>query len=703
MLKRRIAARRAFVLTTTMLTLLAAAPAYAELAADEEPITVVGRRPAYAEGETSTATRTDTPLRDVPQSVTVITSDLIEDQAMRSMADVVRYVPGVTMGQGEGHRDAPTLRGNSSTADFFVDGVRDDVQYYRDLYNAERIEVLKGSNAMIFGRGGGGGVINRVTEWADWSPQRELTLTAGQYEQYRGTLDVGVAMSGSAAFRFNGVYEETESYRDFVGIERWGFNPTTAFKLGDNTTLRAGLEHFEDDRTVDRGVPSENGRPWADSDSAFFGNPDASFATTEVDLLNVHVDHDFSASLELRNRTVFGDYSKFYQNIHANSPVCANLAGCGALAFGQVALQGYNSGTERQNFFNQTDLIWRTQTGGVGHTILAGAEFGTQQTDNTRAANFTGLPAVSVTNTTTSATGVISPVLQTNNQVDSDVGAVYLQDQLAFGDHWQLIAGVRFDRFALDFDDRRAANADFSRTDDLVSPRLGLIYRPIEPLSFYASYSVSYLPQSGDQFSSLDVTTSALDPEEFENVELGLKWDVMPNLALTAAIYRLDRTNTRAIDPLTSFTVLTGAQRTEGFELGLAGDISETWQIAGGYSYQDAEITRTTTAAPAGRAVPLTPEHTFSLWNMIRFSPRLGVGLGVTHQSDMFASISNAVTLPEFTRVDAALFVALTDTVEAQLNIENLLDEDYWSTAHNDNNITPGSPTVARVTLRTRF
>jgi len=681
---------------TTVLTALLAPPVFAADADvdQQEPITVIGQRPSYAQDNTSSATKTDTPLRDVPQSVSIITNDLIEDQAMRSMADVVRYVPGVSMGQGEGHRDAPTLRGNASTADFYVDGVRDDVQYYRDLYNAERIEVLKGSNAMIFGRGGGGGVINRVTEWADWSPEREVSFTAGSYEQLRGTADFGFALNDAAALRLNAMYEQADSYRDFFSLERYGANPTAAFRLGENTTIRAGYEYFYDDRTVDRGVPSENGRPWDGSRSAFFGNPDFSHMGAEVNALTAHVEHEFSGDITLRNNTVFGDYSKYYRNIHANSAVNG---------VGDVTLQGYQSTTDRQNVFNQTDLIWRTEAGGMRHTVLAGLEFGGQETDNTRAPNFTGLPTVNVSNPTTTATGVIPTPLQTDNHVHVDVAAVYVQDQIAFNDQWQLIAGLRFDRFDLDFDDRRAANADFSRDDELVSPRVGVIYRPAEPVSIYASYSVSYLPQSGDQFGSLDATTSELDPEEFENLELGVKWDVLPSLALTAAIYQLDRTNTRAIDPNTLLTVLTGAQRSQGFELGIAGSISDNWEIQGGYAYQSVEITRTTTAAPEGRVVPLTPEHTFSLWNMVHVTPRLGLGVGVVHQSESFTSISNAVTLPEFTRVDAAVSYALTDTLEAQLNIENVFDEEYWATAHSDNNIMPASPAAARFTIRARF
>jgi catecholate siderophore receptor len=293
--------------------------------------------------------------------------------------------------------------------------------------------------------------------------------------------------------------------------------------------------------------------------------------------------------------------------------------------------------------------------------------------------------------------------LQTNSRVELDLTALYLQDQIVLSDAWQVVAGVRFERFDLDFDDRRPADADFARVDEMVSPRLGVIYRPLEPLSFYASYSVSYLPQSGDQFASLSATSANLDPEEFENFEVGVKWDVARDLTLTAAIYRLDRTNTTAVDPVTMLIVPTGAQRSEGFELGVSGTVTDSWEIMGGYGYQQAEIIRTTTAAPAGRIVPLTPEHTFSLWNMIHLTPRWRVGLGATHQSEMFASLSNVVTLPEFTRVDAALYFEITDAVEAQLNIENVLDEEYWGTAHNDNNITPGSPAAVRFGLRARF
>ncbi len=661
---------------------------------DDGGVTVVGHRRGYAEETVTSATKTPRLLRDTPQSVSVVTSDLIEDQAMHSMADVVHYVPGVAMGQGEGHRDAPTLRGNSSTADFYVDGVRDDVQYYRDLYNAERIEVLKGPNAMIFGRGGGGGVINRVTEWADWTSAREVSVQVGGYDQYRIGADLAAPLADALAARLNLVYEDAGSYRDYAVLERYGANPTGALRLSENTELRVGYEYFYDERTVDRGVPSQNGRPYAGSRSAFFGNPRASVSETRVHMGVADIKHAFTPSLRLRNHTSLADYEKFYQNVHANSSVSAT---------GDVSLQAYNSGSDRWNMFNQTDLIWETKTGPIGHTILAGVELGRQETDNTRTPNNNSAGVVTIAAPTTFTAPVFLSPLQSDNHVDVDLAAIYVQDEIALTDKVQVIAGLRFDRFDLSFDDRRAANADFSRVDEFVSPRVGLVYKPATPVTLYASYSVSYLPQSGDQFGSLDATSSALDPEEFENFEIGAKWDLPRNLSLSAAIYRLDRTNTRALDPLTNLTVLTGAQRSEGVELGVSGNLAKNWQVIGGYAYQNVEITRTTSAAPAGRVVPLTPEHVFSLWNNVRVSPRWGAGLGVIHQSESFASISNAVTLPEFTRVDAALFVAISESVDAQLNIENLFDETYWGTAHNDNNITPGSPFAVRVALKSRF
>ncbi len=662
------------------------------LAMVADQVVVSGERTAYAIDETATATRTDTPLLDIPQSISLITRDLIDDQMMRSMADVVRYVPGVSMGQGEGHRDAPTLRGNSSTADFYVDGVRDDVQYYRDLYNAERIEILKGPNAMIFGRGGAGGVINRVSKTASFDPVPSLTLQGGSFGFARGALDLAAAFSPDAAGRLNGFYENSDSYRDFTGIERFGVNPTVRFAPTGSTTIDAAYEYLSDERTVDRGVPSINGLPYAGDRRAFFGNPDASFSEIDVHAGNFAAEHAFSDALTFRNRLRLADYDKYYQNVHANSPVAAN---------GDVALQAYFSGTARRNFFNQTDIIWKAETGAIGHTILFGGEFGVQDTDNLRSLNNNAAGVVNIASPTTSAPPVFLG-LQSDNHVDLTTASAYVQDQIDVASWLQLIGGVRFDHFDLEFSDNLTP-ADLSRTDNVWSPRGGVIVKPVASASIYASYSQSFLPQSGDQFASLSATTATLEPESFENFEFGAKWDLRKGLSLSAAVYRLDRENTTAIDPLTSQTVLTGAQRSKGLEVSLAGSVTDRWEILAGYTLQDAEITRDTSAASAGRAVPLVPKHAFAIWNAYAFTPHWRASVGVIHQGDQFASISNAVTLPSFTRVDAAVYYTLNERFEAQLNVENLFDETYFGTAHNDNNITPGSPRAFRVALTGRL
>ncbi|MBW3572303.1 MAG: TonB-dependent siderophore receptor [Gemmatimonadetes bacterium] len=663
------------------------------------PLTVVAPRSVgYATRRTTTATRTDTPLRDAPQSVSVVTSELIADQSMQSMADVVRYVPGITMGQGEGHRDAPTIRGNSTTADFFVDGVRDDVQYVRDLYNTERVEALKGPNAMVFGRGGGGGVINRVTREAQWTPTWALTAETGSFQHRRATLDAGQGLGANLAVRFNGVFEDSHGFRDEFGLRRYGLNPTVALAFGPRTTVRGGYEYFSDERTVDRGLPSYQGRPSNAEISTFFGNPDLSYATATVSAASATLDHAFSGRLSLRNRTRWASYDKFYQNSYPRS---LNADGT------QVTLGAYNNATDRENLFNQTDLVWSTATGRVGHTLLAGAEFGRQQTENFRQTGYYNDAAATLAVPFDQPT-VSTPITFRQSASDADnastatVAAVYVQNQIELSRHLQAIVGLRFDRFTVDFHNRRN-DQRLDRRDDLVSPRAGLVVKPVQPVSLYGSYSVSYLPSAGDQFASLSATTETLEPEQFTNYEVGAKWDVRPNLALTTAVYRLDRTNTTAPDPNDATrTVQTGEQRTTGWEVSAAGSVTDAWDMTAGFSQQRAEITSATSAAPEGARVPLVPRRTVSLWNRWQVLPSIGLGLGVLHQTRMYAAIDNTVTLPGFTRADGAVFVRITPLLSAQVNVENLLDERYYATSHGNNNILPGAPRSVRFSLTTR-
>jgi len=662
-----------------------------------QKVTVTAERDTigYLAGESRAATRTDTPLLDVPQSVSVVTRDLIRDQSMQSLADVARYVPGAGMAQGEGNRDAIILRGNSSTADFFVDGVRDDVEYFRDLYNVDRVEALKGPNAMIFGRGGAGGVINRVTRQANWNRIREFSLQVGSWDNRRGTFDIGGGVNDALALRVTGMYENSDSYRDGVGLERQGINPTAALRIGDETVLQFSYEYFDYDRTADRGIPSLAGAPFPTDESTFFGDPNLSMTRATVNQFTVVLDHDFSESMRLRNRAQYADYDKFYQNVFP-----------GAVDAGAetVTITAYNNEQLRKNLFNQTDLLLSFETGVVRHHFLAGLEFGTQETDNFRNSGFFNDSTTSIQATLSDPT-VSVPVTFRQNATDADnhgratIAAVYLQDQIEFSPRFEAVFGLRYDRFDMDFTNHRTGDRIETR-DGLLSPRAGLIFKPAEPVSIYASYSMTHMPRAGAQLSSLNPTNQAFDPEEFENFEIGAKWDLLGELSLTAAVFRLDRTNVVVPDPnVPGQSLLVDGQRTEGVELGVSGRLGDRWSILGGYSYQDGKLTD----ALGGTRLAQLPEHVVSLWNRFQLTGAWGLGLGVIHQTEMFAAADNAVTLPEFTRVDAGVFFDASERLRLQLNVENLLDEKYYPYAHNSNNITPSSPLAIRVGAIARF
>jgi catecholate siderophore receptor len=563
----------------------------------------------------------------------------------------------------------------------------------------ERVEAVKGPIALIFGRGSGGGVINRVTKEAGWAPSREVTVQGGSYGTRRGAVDVGQGLTESVALRLNGMYENSGRFRRDVNVERYGVNPAMSVLAGADTRISANFEHFYDYRTVDRGIPSFQGEPAEADARTFFGDPSLSWSDARISVGTALVEHDVATGLQVRNRTVYGDYDKMYQNVFPGS-----VDPTGEL----VSISAYNNRTDRTNLFNQTELTYRAVTGSVSHTFLAGVEVGRQVSRNVRHTGFFDGSETSVTTPLDQPT-IHRPVnfrfseTDADNRVRATSLGVYLQDQVALTPYLQLIAGARLERFDLAFHNFRNGE-ELDRRDDLVSPRAGVVVKPTEPLSFYGSYGVSYLPSSGDQFSSLSATTRTLEPEKFENYEVGAKLDVATGLSLNAAVYQLDRTNTSAPDPVDpSRTIQTGSQRTRGLELGATGSLTPEWQVAAGYANQDAYVTSQTTQAPAGAKAPLVPRNTFSLWNRYQVHRMWGLGAGIVYQDRMFAAIDNAVTLPSFTRFDAAAFFTLSRELRAQINVENVFDRRYFVTSHSNNNISPGSPRAVRVSVTAGF
>jgi catecholate siderophore receptor len=366
-----------------------------------------------------------------------------------------------------------------------------------------------------------------------------------------------------------------------------------------------------------------------------------------------------------------------------------------------VRISSYTSETLRENLLAQADLVWEGMFAGVEHTLLIGVEAGRQDSENVRVNSTSAVFSLADRGRNYTPDFTLAPAQDNTNALD--LFAVLVQDQIHVTEALTLVAGLRYDRFDLDFTDRRPGQPDFSRSDDFVSPRLGVVYEPMAGLSLYGGWSLAHLPQSGEQFNSLNATRASLEPEEFESTEVGLRWQPNDQLLFSAALYRLDRTNTTAPGATPGTTVLTGSQRSEGLELSVQGEVREGWNIIGAMAFQNAEITSTTSAAPAGREAPLVPDFSASVWNRVAITDRLDVAFGVIHQGEQFASISNAVVLPSYTRVDAGLFYALNDRIDLQLNVENLTDTTYWYSAHNDNNISPGSPTAVRLTLAASF
>ena len=682
------------LLAATIATLASSGDAVGTDAAEPQVI-VIGQRT----DKVRSATKTDTPLQDIPQAVSVVTKQRIDDQGMRSISDVLRAVPGASVASGEGHRDAIILRGQNSTADFFVDGIRDDVQYYRGLYNLDRVEVLKGPNAMIFGRGGGGGVVNRVTKKAEGSRGAGGVFAVDSHGAWVGSVDIQAPLTADLSGRVNAVYETFDSFRDHVDGRRIGVNPTLGWSIGDDTRIDLSYEYSNDRRITDRGIPSRNGRPFKGAHDQFFGDPDINRLRFNAHVGDVALEHRFSDALTWTAKARVGTYDKSYRNALAAGPVTDA---------GTIAIEAYQARNKRDALFVQNDFVASLTTGPVAHTLLFGIDYSRQDSFADRQQGFfDAAGTIQQINVPLASSDDLPPIFFRDSParrataVDSDARAVglYVQDQARIGDHVEIIAGLRRDWFRLDTDDR-ISGASVGRKDAEWSPRLGLVLKPMASLSLYASWSKSFLPQSGDQFSSLTPSTASLAPETFRNREIGLKWAATPAVDVTLAGYILDRTNTRATDPVTRLTVLTGEERSKGIEATAEGRIMPSLSFAASAALQEARITRTTTAAVAGTHVANVPTFTGSLWGRYDLGERLGFGLGLYHQSKTFASLSNAVTVPGFTRVDAAAFIGLTRQLKLQLNVENVADKKYIGLTHTDNNLTPANPRTFRAALR---
>lgn len=678
----------------------------------------------YYSNSTSVATKTNTPLLNIAQSVNVVPKQMIEDQATHSITDITRYIPGISVHQGEGNRDELVIRGVDSSANFFVNGFRDDVQYFRDLYNTQSIEVLKGPSALTFGRGAGGGLVNRTLKEADGQRIYEATAQTGSWGDRRFTIDAGQAVNDKVAVRLNAFYEGSDTFRDFGRLERYGINPTLTWKPTDDTKIKLSYEYYHDRELADRGNPSiavpggatrfNPTAPFVPNGdfSKFFGSPIYNNTYADVQTTMAVIDHDFGNGLTVKNSTMYADFNRGYTNVYPGS--AATITGPNT---GTMNLSAYQNTTNRENLFNQTDFTYKTFTGPVFHTVAFGTEFGRQTGLGLRNTGyFNGATTIAVNPFNPTYFGPVTfnhlinnpPINGSTGDSNSvyrlNISSAYAQDQIDVTRWLQLIAGARFDRFDMTATDRNVpGGVTRNRVDDKVSPRAGVIFKPVDNVSLYGAYSISYLPASGDQFSALSDGTLILDPQKFESTEVGAKWNINPKLLWTAALYNLNRTN-QPFSVGNGFFVPNGVTHTRGFETALNGYVTADWQSILGYAYTDARVAQNLSSVfVAGNRVQLVPYNQFSWWNKYQIDPRWAAALGVIYFGNSYASNDDTVRLPGFVRFDAALYWKIDKTWSAQLNVENIFDKGYWASADGNNNLSPGQGRTFRVLARAKF
>jgi catecholate siderophore receptor len=657
--------------------------------------------PTYNAPTATTATKLEAPLRDIPQTVNVVPQQLLQDQAVRSMEGALKWVPGVGLSHGDGQRDQVTIRGFTAIADQFVDGLRDDALYFRDLSNIEQVEVIKGPASVLYGRGSSGGLINRITK-KPGIDKTEVAATVGSWNQRRGEFDLARNFGESGiAFRITGAVERADSYRDQQFLKRETLSPSLSFKLTPDTNLLLQADYLSDRRVTDFGIPAYRGRPVDVPARTYYGAVnarDTDYTQSNVTSLGFTLNHRFNDQFAVRNAFRRYDYSLDRNNTLVGSVNESTL---------RASLNRSNVKRDEDGYFNQTELTQKLDVAGMKHQILYGIEFGKQDKDQLfRSQN--NIATVALFNPVAPALPfTVTAAPTTDNLGIMKTASMYIQDLVTISERWKALAGVRYDRFEQETDERRPGQRDLSRTDRAWSPRVGLVYQPTLTQSFYASVSKSFQP-SGESFP-LAANNADIAPEKTTNQEIGAKFDLFDGKAsATASLFRLERTNIKATDPVTNRLIPIGVQRTDGLELTFSGELPGGWQIWSGYAYLDAAIT-SSVARDAGQPVEgkratLTPKHSANLWLTKSLGHNLRAGAGINYVADRFANPGNTVTLPSYTTVDAMVAYRLAKW-DLQLNINNLFDRDHIVSGHgtSPNLNLPGAPRNVQLTARYAF
>ncbi|MEH2290732.1 TonB-dependent siderophore receptor [Nostoc sp.] len=673
-------------------------------AQQDQPIELVvtGEQDGYRAQDASTATKTDTPLRDIPASIQVIPRQIIEDRAVTQVNQALQNVSGVNASVYQGVTDQINIRGFDSGS-YFKNGSANPFQY--DLVttdNLERIEVLKGPAGVLFGQGSPGGIVNLVTKKPLNEPYYNLSFSAGSFGLYRPSLDISGPLNADKTllYRFIGSYEQTLSFRDGVNRESYFFTPTVQWNISPATKLTLELEFIDADTSADPGIPSIGRGIAAIPISRYFSETDGinePFGKNSVRKYNLTttLDHQFNQNWSVRN-TFFAkwfDVGRLY-------PLYTGLNE----TTGELTRRTYAGEGLYRSYFNNLDILGNFKTGSIGHKLLAGFEYGKEiNTDLKFGVGESGsYPSINIFNPIRSPDrySLFTLPITTNRDENNTTYGFYLQDQIAFADNLKLLLGGRFDSFQQNRFNRlnsTPSEANYSA----FSPRVGIVYQPLQPVSLYASFTKGFEPS----FATLE--SGNAPPQRSTQYEVGTKLD-FGKFGGTLAFYDITKTNIPTADLNNPpFDILTGEVKSRGIELDISGEILPGLNMIAAYGYNDAFVS-SDNSTPVGNRFDNAPRHTASLWTTYQLQrgdlKGLGFGLGVYYVGDRAGDLANSYDIPSYLRFDSSIFYR-RDNWRAQLNFRNLFDTEYYLGSPNSDRlgVIPGAPFSVVGTISVQF
>lgn len=683
-----------------------------------ERITVTGNSHSYIVSQVS-AIKIKANLRDIPQTIDVVPLRVMQDQNARSLADVLRNIAGIGYQTGDGQRDQETIRGFVNQGDFYIDGFRDDAQYFRDLSNYERVEVIKGPASVLYGRGSSGGFVNMITK----KPGTEggsVDFSYGSFNDVRGSGDFGhVFQNNNIAFRVTGAIESSDSYRAQQFIDRKTISPSLQWTTPDRrTSVLLQGSYLYDRRLADNGIPSWNGLPADVPRSAYYGAAnarDADWAESQVWNTTVTIKHDFGNGIELSN--AFRDYNFWLQRY--GTIVQTEYTDPSSPHYGTYNPDHQDTHRDEHGWSNQLQLTVDARTGPFKHRFLVGLEISEQYKYQRRADHVFSDTYISIFNpvlpTYTAADANLSPGdLYTNTTGYFGTVGPFMQDMISLGSHWKALLGLRWDYFRQTTrPEAYPVQPTLARTDTSFSPRAGIVWQPTNTQSYYFSWTRSFQP-AGESFD-LAASNAALQPQETDNKEFGAKYNFFKNrLQMTLSLFDLRRSNINipVIDGDTGHTVhkQVGLQRNRGFEWSARLNITDDWQAIASYAYYDTRYLKAgnTTSygyAVEGKRLVTVPKNSMSFWITKSFvHARYGVGWGVRYMGSQWADAGNSVRIPSYLVFNTMAW-ATFNRFRAQINVDNLSNEKYIASAHGTSPylLMPGAPLSASFNLVASF